>query len=77
VAVQDAPDDDHVSVHFVIDGEWKSFSKQSMTAQDFAVNPAEKFQRVDVREQRIKKVSADTLALLCVKGPAVGKILQR
>ena len=59
--IEDPIDDDHVVLDEVVDSKGKSSGKETIISERFRVSPSAKQQRIDVREERVQEVSADSL----------------
>ena len=66
-AVQDRTDTNGLIFYTVINGEGKTFTQTAMIGEDRSVNSAMRSQKVDISEQRIEKISAQSWSLALVK----------
>lgn len=66
-AIQHAPDLDGLAAHAIVDCVRKALGKRAVIAGKLLVDARLEQQRIDVGEQRIQKVSAQTLLLPLVK----------
>ena len=69
-AIQHAPNRAHVAFDLVIDGKGEMSREHSVESPQLHMDAGVNGQRVDIRRQRIKKVVADTFAVLSVEGSA-------